>query len=170
MPVYQHGPVTIYDTAGLGVKAEQDGVVGHHSMGLGTLGDALCGAVLAGLIWALRRRLRWVRYTAHDAGAVGTGVSVMAVTTLLGGVLFALRLMPGPAFTLGAVATSAVILAVRRRRDGLRLVPRLPFPHRLDPLVLLGVVAGVAGLAIAVHAAWITDVADVNAILRAVSK
>ena len=170
MPVYQHGPVTIYDTAGLGVKAEQDGVVGHHSMGLGTLGDALCGAALAGLIWALRRRLRWVRYTAHDAGAVGTGVSVMAVTTLLGGVLFALRLMPGPAFTLGAVATSAVILAVRRRRDGLRLVPRLPFPHRLDPLVLLGVVAGVAGLAIAVHAAWITDVADVNAILRAVSK
>jgi len=61
-----------------------------------------------------------------------------------------------------------VILAVRRRTEGLRLVPRLPFPHRLDPLVVLGVVAGAAGLAIAIHAAWITDVADVNTILRAV--
>jgi hypothetical protein len=53
--------------------------------------------------------------------------------------------------------------------DGLRLVPRLPFPHRLDPLVLLGVVTGATGLAIAIYAAWITDVADVNAILRAVT-
>ena len=72
--------------------------------------------------------------------------------------------MPGPAFTLGAVATSVVIFAVRRRMDGLRLVPRLLFLHRLDPrglvepLVLLGVVAGVAGLAIAIYTAWITDV------------
>jgi hypothetical protein len=77
--------------------------------------------------------------------------------------------MPGPAFTLGAVATSAVIFAVRRRMDGLRLVARLPFPHRPGPLVVLGVVAGAAGLAIAAYAAWITDVADVNAILRTVS-
>jgi hypothetical protein len=77
--------------------------------------------------------------------------------------------MPGPAFTFGAVATSVVILAVQRRMHGLRLVPRLPFPHRLDPLVLLGVVACAAGLAIAIRAAWITDVADVNAILRALT-
>jgi hypothetical protein len=62
-----------------------------------------------------------------------------------------------------------VVIAVQRRRDGLRLVPRLPFPHRLDPLVLLGVAAGATGLAIAIHAAWITDVADVNAILRAIT-
>ena len=53
--------------------------------------------------------------------------------------------------------------------DGLRLVPRLPFPRRLDPLVLLGVATGAAGLAIAFYAAWIIDVADVNAILRAVT-
>jgi hypothetical protein len=45
----------------------------------------------------------------------------------------------------------------------------MPFLHILDPLVLLGVVTGAAGLAIAIHAAWITDVADVNAILRAVT-
>ena len=77
--------------------------------------------------------------------------------------------MPGPAFTLGAVATWIVIFAVQRRRDGLRLVPRLPVPHRLNPLVLLGVVAGATGLAIAIYAAWIIDVADVNAILRAIT-
>jgi len=83
--------------------------------------------------------------------------------------------MPGPAFTLGAVATSAVIFLVRRRMDGLPLVPPLPFLRRLDPrvllepLVLLGFVAGAAGLTIAIYAAWITDVADVNAILRAVT-
>jgi hypothetical protein len=59
--------------------------------------------------------------------------------------------------------------------NGLRLVPRLPFLHGLDPrvllepLVLFGVVAGAAGLTIAIYAAWITDVADVNAILRAVT-
>jgi hypothetical protein len=53
--------------------------------------------------------------------------------------------------------------------DGLRLVPRLPFRLRLDPLVLLGVVTGAAGLAIAIQAAWITDVSDVNAILRTLS-
>jgi len=50
--------------------------------------------------------------------------------------------------------------------DGLRFFPRLPFPHRLEPLVLLGVVTGAAGLTYAIQAAWITDVASVNAILR----
>jgi hypothetical protein len=96
-------------------------------------------------------------------------LAVIAITIFAGGALLEFRLMPGPAFTLGAVATSAVILAVRRRMDGLRLVPRLPFAHRLDPLVLLGVVTGAGGVAIAIQAAWITDVASVNAILRAVS-
>jgi hypothetical protein len=62
---------------------------------------------------------------------------------------------------------AAVILAVRRWMNGLRLIPRLPVA-RLDRLVVLGVVTGAAGLAIAFYAAWILDVADVNAILRAV--
>jgi hypothetical protein len=53
--------------------------------------------------------------------------------------------------------------------DGLRLVRSLPLPHTLEPLVLLGVAAGEAGLALAIYAAWITSVADVNAILRAVA-
>jgi hypothetical protein len=107
-----------------------------------------------------------VKSTVRDIGALGTTLAVIAITIFVGGALLEFRLMPGPAFTVGAVATSFVIVAVRRRMNGLRLVPRLPFPHRLDPLVLLGVVAGAAGLAIAIQAAWVTDVADVNAILR----
>ena len=166
--VYHHGPVTIYDTSGLGVAPKRDGFRAYHTMGLGPL-DAILGAVVVLLILLIRRRLAWVKSTARDIGVLGTTLAVIAITIFIGGALFALRLMPGPAFTLGAVATSVVILAVQRRRDGLRLVPRLPFPHRLDPLVLLGVVTGAAGLAIAIQAAWITDVADVNAILRAVT-
>ena len=169
MTIYQHGPVTIYDTAGLGVKEERNGFVGHYSMGLGTLGDALCGAMLAALIWAVRRRLRWVRYAAHDAGAVGTGVSAIAVTTLVGGVLFGLRLMPGPAFTVGAAVTVAALLVAKRLHARERLLPRIRLPHRLNMVVLLGILAGMAGLVIGLHAAWVTDVTAVDAILRHVA-
>jgi hypothetical protein len=166
--VYHHGPVTIYDSAGLGVVPVRKGFQGYHAMGLGLL-DACVGAVVALLIMLFRRRLARVRSAVRDIGALGTTLAVMAVTIVIGGVLFALRLMPGPAFTVGAVATSAVALAVKRRMDGRPLVPRLPFPHRLDPFVALGIAAGAAGLAIALYAAWITDVADVHAILRAVT-
>jgi hypothetical protein len=136
-------------------------------MGLGPV-DAILGAVVVLLLWLIRRRLAWVASTARDIGVLGTTLAVIAFAIFIGGALLALRVMPGPAFTLGAVVTSVVILAVQRRAGGLRLVRRLPYPHRLDPLVVLGVVAGAAGLAIAIRAAWITDVADVNAILRAV--
>ena len=137
-------------------------------MGLGA-GDAILGAVLVLLIYLIRRRLTWVTSAARDLGVLGATLAVMAAAIFIGAALFAFRLMPGPTFTLGAVAAAAVILAVRRRTDGRPLLPRLPFPRRLDPLVLLGVVAGATGLAIAIYAAWITDVADVNAILRAVT-
>ena len=163
--VYHHGPVTIYDTSGLGVVPKQAGFTGNRKMGHGAW-DAILGAAVVLVIWLIRRRLAWVRPAVRDIGILGTTLAVMAITIFVGAVLLEFRLMPGPAFTLGAVATSVVILAVRRRMDGLRLVPRLSFPHRLDPLVLIGVVTGAAGLAIAIQAAWITDVADVNAILR----
>jgi hypothetical protein len=163
--VYHHGPVTIYDTSGLGVVPKQAGFTGDHKMGHGPL-DAVLGAVAVLLILLIRRRLAWVKSTVRDIGVLGTTLAVIAITIFAGGALLEFRLMPGPAFTFGAVTTTVVILAVRRRMDGLRLVPRLPFPHRLDPLVLLGVVTGAAGLAIAIQAAWVTDVADVNAILR----
>jgi hypothetical protein len=173
--VYHHGPVTIYNTSGLGVVSKRAGFTANrYRMGLGPL-DAILGAAVALLILLFRRRLTWVKSTARDLGVLGTALAIIALTIFVGGALFALRVMPGPAFTLGAVATSVVILAVRRRMDGLRLVPRPSFLHKLDPrvllepLVLLGVVAGAAGLAIALYAAWITDVADVNAILRTVT-
>jgi hypothetical protein len=167
-PVYHHGPVTIYNTFGLGVVPKRAGFTGYQKMGLGPL-DAILGAAVVLLIMLIRRRLAWVQSTAHDIGFLGTTLAVMAITIFVGGALFELRLMPGPAFTLGALATSAVILAVRRRMAGLRLVRRLPLPHRPEPIVLLGVIASAAGLAIAIYAAWITDIADVNAILRAVT-
>lgn len=168
--VYHHGPVTIYDTSGLGVVPKRVGFTkGNQTMGLG-LWDAILGAAAVLLILLMRRRLAWVKSTARSIGVLGTTLAVIAITIFVGGALFEFLLMPGPAFTLGAAVTSLVILAVRRRMHGLRPVPRVPFPHRLDPLVLLGVVAGAAGLAIAIHAAWITDVADVNAILRAVTR
>jgi hypothetical protein len=163
--VYHHGPVTIYDTSGLGLVPKQAGFTGNHKLGHGAL-DAILGAGVVLLIWLIRRRLAWVKPAVRDIGVLGTTLAVMAITIFVSAVLLEFRLMPGPAFTWGAVATSVVILAVRRRMDGLRLVPRLPFPHRLDPLVLIGVATGAAGLAIAIQAAWITDVADVNAIVR----
>ena len=163
--VYHHGPVTIYDTSGLGGVSKQAGFTGDHKMGLGSL-DAILGAVVVLLILLIGRRLAWVRSIVRDIGVLGTTLAVMAITIFAGGALLEFRLMPGPAFTLGAVTTSVVILAVRRRMDGLRLFPRLSFSHRLDPLVLLAVVTGATGLAFAIQAAWITDVAGVNAILR----
>jgi hypothetical protein len=168
--VYHHGPVTIYGTSGLGVVPKRAGFTkGNQTMGLGPF-DAILGAAAVLLIFLMRRRLAWVKSIAQNVGVLGTTLAVIAITIFVGGALLEFLLMPGPAFTLGAVATALVILAVRRRTRGLRLVPRVPIPHRLDPLVLLGVVTGAAGLAIAIHAAWITDVADVHAILRAVTR
>lgn len=172
--VYHHGPVTIYDTSGLGVVIRRAGFTkSNQTMGLG-LFDAFLGAAIVLLIWLSRRRLTWIKSAAQDIGVLGTTLAVIAIAIFIGGALFDFRLMPGPAFTLGVLAASVVILAVRRRNDDLPVVPRLRFPSGSDPrvllqpLVLLGVVAGAAGLAIAIYAAWITDVVDVHAILRAV--
>ena len=166
--VYHYGPVTIYNTHGLGVVSQRNGFQGYHSMGAGPL-DAFFGVLVVLLMVPLRRRLAWVKPTVCNIGFLGTTLTVIAGTIFIGGALFALHLMPGPAFTVGVIAASVVVLAVQRRMERRRLIPRVPFPRRLDPLVLLGVIAGVGGLAIALHAAWITDVTDVNAILRAVS-
>jgi hypothetical protein len=167
--VYHHGPVTIYDTAGLGVTPLREGFVGERPMGLGKLGDAFWGAVMAGLVLALRRWLAWVRSAAQCIGPLEVGLSAVAVTTLVAGALFGLRLMPGPAFTVGAVLTALVTLAVERKRARRRLVPRMPLPRRLDPLVFLGILAAIAGVAIGIHAAWTVDVTAVNTILRAIA-
>jgi hypothetical protein len=146
----------------------RDGFVGERPMGLGTLGDALLGAaVMAALILLARRQLPWLRSVARDSGPPGVGLVVMATLTLVGGVLFGLRLMPGPTFTVGAVLTGLATLAIAGRRMDVRLVPsRLV---RLRPLVILGILAGAVGLTIGIHAAWIVDETSVNAILHAVT-
>ena len=171
--IYHHGPVTIYDTAGLGVDPRWGGFRGHHAMGLGPL-DAIIGAVVVLLVLRFRRRLAWVGSAIRDLGVLATALVAMATTIFVGGLLFAARLMPGPAFTVGVLVTLVAISLVRTKMQAGRYLPRLPVPRRwdprvlLEPLVLLGVVAGATGLALAVHAAWITDVVKVNAILQAV--
>ena len=167
--VYHHGPVTIYDAAALGVPPVRDGFVTDRSMGLGRLGDALWGAATAGLILALRRWLARGRSSLQDLEGLEIGISLMAAVTLLGAILFGLRLMPGRAFTVGAVLILLVGLVAERKSVGRRLLRHMLPRHRVDPLVPLGILAGVAGLAIGIHAAWGVDVTAVNAILHAVS-
>jgi hypothetical protein len=167
--VYHHGPVTIYDTSGLGVTSTREGLVGTRSMGLGTLGDALWGAAVALVAFALRRRLAWLASLAREAGAVGSGVCVMAITIIIGGLLFGLRLMPGPAFVVGVLLAGAVALGIGRRRKGMRFGLRMPLLPRPNPLITLGVIMCLAGLAIAIGAAWATDISAVNSILHNVA-
>jgi hypothetical protein len=164
--VYRRGPVTIYDTAGLGVARGVRGIRGYRRMELGPW-DAVLGAVGVLLIYLLRKRLTWVRGKGRAIGGLATALAAIALAIFVGGALFALRRMPGPGFTLGAVATSVVILAARGRTDGRWRALRLTFPVTLNLLIIFGVVAGAAGVVIAIHAAWLTDVAGVDAILRA---
>lgn len=167
--VYHHGPVTIYSTAGLRATPLREGFTGYRPMGFGRWGDALWGAVMAGLVLALRRRLAGIKSTCKDIGLLGIGLSVMAVAVFVGGLLFGLRLMPGPAFTVGAAVTALVILGVECIRTRGRLLRRMPLPRRLDPLIILGIIAGIAGVAISIRAAWTVDVKAVDTILRAVA-
>ena len=171
--IYHHGPVTIYDTAGLGVDPRWGGFRGHQVMGLGPL-DAIVGAAVVLLVLRFRRRLAWVGFAIRVMGVLATTLVVMATTIFVGGLLFAARLMPGPAFTVGVLVTIVASSVVRTKVLGGRYLPRLPARRRWDPrvllqpIVLLGIGAGASGLALAVHAAWITDVVKVNAILQTV--
>jgi hypothetical protein len=167
--VYQHGAVTIYSTAGLGVTSTRDGFTGQRSMGLGRLGDGIWGAVSVLLVWGLGRWFARTRFVAPCLGRLEIGLSVMAITTLVGGALFGLRLMPGPTFTIGAVLALLLTLALGHKRASRNMPSSMPLPRRLDPLVFLGVLAGIAGLAIGLHAAWAVDVTAVDSILRAVA-
>jgi hypothetical protein len=166
--VYRHGPVTIYDTAGLGVARSFRGARWNLRTDSGPWG-AVAGVVVVALTLLCRRRLTWVTATRRDIGGLATALAGIALAIFIGGALFALRRMPGPGFTVAAVASSGVILAARRRADVRWLGRRLFLPVTLNLLIVLGVVAGVAGVIIAIHAAWLTDVADVHAILRAVT-
>jgi hypothetical protein len=163
--VYRHGPVAIYSTSGLGVVQEKSGFTGNHSMGFGPVWDALSGAITAALILMLGRTRK---AAVRNLGVIGIGTAAISVTIFIGGLLFGLRLMPGPGFSIGALLVAVVYLAIQRRRNGLRLVPRIPLPQTLDVLVVLGVYACICGLAIGLYAAWTVDVTAVDAILRSV--
>lgn len=167
--VYHHGPVTIYDTVGLGVKPEVDGFTGYRRMGAGTLGDGLIGAAAMAIMWVLRRRLRWSKSAARDAGSIGAATATIAAITLAGGVLFDLLLMPGPSFTAGALLMVAILWMIQHSRTGARILPRGISMRRLDPFIIAGILVGVAGVALAIHGAWATDVTAVDGILRTAS-
>ena len=173
--VFHRGPVTIYSTFGLGVKQELGGVTGHHSMGLGRFGDFLVGVAVSALAFAFsrsilfNRSLRWLSDTVKDCGVLGAGIAGMSAVIFLGGFLFAFRIIPGPAFSIGAIATAALLFAVTKRRYWRSIPSRTLGRHWPDPLAVLGVVAGIAGLALCVHAAWGLDVTDVDKILRLTS-
>lgn len=167
--VYHLGPVTIYDTAGLGVPQVLDGFTGVRSMGFGTAGDFILGVLSVGLIFALRRRLRWVTAVGRDAGILGSTVILMSATIMLAGALFEVLLMPGPAFSVGAIVSAIACFVIRRRWAGVLVLLRMLLPRRVDLLVVLGILAAVAGLTVCLHAAWNTDVTQVNRILQSLA-
>jgi len=168
---YHLGPVTIYNTAGMGVAPQRDGYTSVRSMGLGAVGDYLLGVAVVGLIFALRRRLSLIALMARNIGVLGTLLTLIPVTIIVGGVLFGLRCIPGPYFSLGAI-TAAVVIAVRWRAKGGGAMPfpRPAFRRRLDVAVLPGIPAAMAGIALSIHAMWNLDVTQVYDLLNMVKK
>lgn len=167
--VYHHGPVSIYSTAGLGTPKRRDGFVGHRPAGPGVPVSLLAGAVTGGLAVLMRKRLRPILRATREAGFAGTGLLVLATTIFLGGVLFAVRLVPDPAFTVAAAVPVIAGIAVAHRSARKRMLPRARSLGRPRPLVLLGVLAAGAGIVLGIRAAWATDVTAVQAILRQAS-
>jgi hypothetical protein len=171
--VYHLGPVTIYDTAGMGIAPQQDGYTGLRSMGLGAVGDYLLGVAAVGLIFAVRRRLKWIPFIARGVGVLGTIFALTSVTIIVGGVLFGLRCIPGPYFSLGAI-TAAVVLAImvrwQGRGGGATLFARLSFLRHLNAAILLGSLAAMIGIGLSVHAMWGWDVTQVYDLLKMVKR
>ncbi len=135
-------------------------------MGLGAVGDYLLGAAVVGLIFAVRRRLKLIPAIARSAGTLGTILALISVTIIVGGVLFELRCIPGPYFSLGAI-TAAVVIAVavrwlgRGSGSGAITSGRLPFLRRPDAVIVLAVLAAMTGVALSIHTMWGLDVTEV---------
>ena len=166
--VYHHGPIDIYSTAGLGVTPQPTGFSGYRRMGLGTLGDAILGAVIVSLIYAARRRLRWGLSALREAGSVSCIVAGTATAAFLGLVLFGLHATPGPGFAIGAGLTTALWYVISRGRTKTWLLPHgFQFP-RISGLAVLGILIFCVGLAIDYRTAWQTDVGDVSTILQSI--
>lgn len=168
--VYHHGPVTIYSTAGFNVPASRAGFIGYRTMGLGVFGDAALGSFVVLLFLILRQRFAGIESGFVAIGAIGSAVMVIASAIFIGAILFELRSMPGPSFSIGAIITLFVVRVSERIAARRRLMPLIPVPQRFDLLIVPGLIVCVAGIVISIHAAWSTDVSAVDAILREVAK
>lgn len=164
--VYRHGPVAIYDLAGLGVGAPPHGWTGtwHPRPWL----DLLAGFLLAVLIIArLRAVRRWTRATAAVLGGSGTAAVTMAGTVLLTLVSSAAGFRPGwPFFVSLALPVGAALLVHRLRSAPAGAPAARPRPRagRAAALLLAAVLVA-AGTGLAVRSAWSVDVRQVSSIL-----
>jgi hypothetical protein len=164
--VYRHGPITIYDTKGIGGVPAPSGWSGPRR-NLPVAVDLGLGALLGlGVILLLRVRSRRARIAAFARAADPVGTAVVSLSALLfvGLAVFGLRIVPSPlVLVAGAVMSLSFcadqarpqLAAAWRRR---RLVP-------LDLYVLLGSALAVAGLVTAFESARQHQVTDVQRVL-----
>jgi hypothetical protein len=163
--VYHHGPISIYDTAGLGVAMTKEGYVGSRPIGPSPPLQVVAGGIAALLlVLVLRRRWSMIVRSIGNVGMAGSALAAVALMIFIGGLLFELRWMPGPYFTLGAAVMILPLIIWRRKAVPSRL--RVPPIH---PLVLVGLLAIVAGVALDLHSAWTVDVTEVHRILLSIA-
>src|SRR5215469_14496926 len=167
--VYRHGPISIYDTTDFAVAKTKDGYVGSRPKGLSPPLQVVAGGIAVLLpVLVLRRRWSQIVGAIGDVGIAASGLTVVVLMIAVGAMLFGLRWIPGPYVTLGAAAMSPALIVALRRAVGKPVLPRLRVP-RVHPLVLVGLLALVAGVALDIHSAWSVDVTAVHGILQSVS-
>jgi hypothetical protein len=137
-------------------------------MGLGRPLDAILGAAVVLLILIIRRRLAWVKSTVRDIGVLGTTLVVIAITIFVGGALLEFRLMPAR-FHLGGRCDISRDPCGSAPNGRPAACPPPGLPAQTRSACPSWSRYRAAGLAIAIQAAWITDVADVNAIIQILS-
>ena len=167
---YHHGPITIYDTVGLGVRmTTRDGYIATRPLGFSTPLQVVAGAIL-GLLLVLPQR-RWARLVRplRYAGVVGYGTAVIALAILVGAVLFETRWMPGAEFTIGAVEMAGAVVVARRWSAGQYVLPRQLF-GAVHPIMVFGLLGIIAGALLSIHGAWSVDITAVDNILRSVTR
>jgi hypothetical protein len=167
--VYHHGPVTIYDTADLGVRmTTRTGYAQTRPLGFSPPLQVVAGAVLGLVLVLPRRRWAWLAGRLTYVGAVGYGMVIIALMILAGAVLFETRWMPGPEFTIGAIEMAGAVVVARRWRAGQGILPRRVF-GAVHPLMVLGFLGIIGGVLLSIHSAWSVDVTAVDNILRSVA-
>ena len=171
--VYRHGPIVIYDTMGAWGKTDAKGhpIDEHVSGWTGTarhlppLVDLGLGMFIGAAVFAARRRLlAFLTTILDDAGGTGLGVTVLASMVVLGFLVLGTGVLPGPLVTMGALLAVAVLIFVGLARGRLE-PPRLLTRWQLQPLVMIGLVLGAAGLFTAYKSLWTAQVYDAAQIL-----